>query len=77
MWSDSQASFEKDLPPTLADETDRLFVEVMRLNREFNETTRHLDCSGEAFRSNLHGTLASCVASKSYLTGCRLNVSVS
>ena len=31
----SQANYEKDLPPKLADETDRLFVEVMRSNREF------------------------------------------
>lgn len=28
-----QANYEKDIPPTLADETDRLFVEAMRPNR--------------------------------------------
>jgi hypothetical protein len=74
-WTDYQVNFEKDLPPTLADETNRLLRRVVRSNREFWENTRHLDSSGETFRSNLHVTLTSCVASKSDLTGCRLNES--
>ena len=70
VWTDPP---EKDLPPTFAEDTDRIFVEVKAaawLNSV--RSPGHLDSSGETFRSNLHGTLTSCVASKSDLTECRL-----
>ena len=72
-----QANYEKDLPPTLEDETDRFCRGDAAEPRNFSEITRHLDSSGETFRSKLYDTLTSCVASKSDLTGCRLNVSLS
>jgi hypothetical protein len=59
----------------LAGETDRSYSRLCRGTADFSEITQ----PGQLwrnFRSNLHVTLTSCVASKSDLTVCRLNVSL-